>query len=196
MRFSPADLEHPIVQAPMGGGPSTPALAAAVSDAGGLGFLAAGYLAADAVRADVESLRQLTGRPFGINLFAPPQPVPDPRAVERYAHELARRHGAAVGTPRHDDDGWEEKLALVAELEVPVVSFTFGCPDPDEVERLHSAGAAVWITVTTADEARIAERAGADALVVQGVEAGGHRATFDDTAPNDLGLLAAVQLVA
>jgi nitronate monooxygenase len=196
MPFSPTELDHPIVQAPMGGGPSTPALAAAVSDAGGLGFLAAGYLAPDAVRANADSLRQLTGRPFGVNLFAPPQPVPDPRAVERYAHKLARRHGTQVGTPRHDDDGWEEKLALVAELRVPVVSFTFGCPEPEEVERLHAAGAAVWITVTTADEARIAERAGADALVVQGVEAGGHRATFDDTAPNDLGLLAALQLVA
>jgi nitronate monooxygenase len=196
MPFSPTELEHPIVQAPMGGGPSTPALAAAVSDAGGLGFLAAGYLAPDAVRANVDSLRRLTGRPFGVNVFAPPQPVPDPRAVERYAHKLARPHGTQVGAPRHDDDGWEEKLALVAELRVPVVSFTFACPEPEEVERLHAAGAAVWITVTTADEARIAERAGADALVVQGVEAGGHRATFDDTAPNDLGLLAALQLVA
>jgi nitronate monooxygenase len=196
MPFSPTELEHPIVQAPMGGGASTPALAAAVSEAGGLGFLAAGYLAPSAVRADIESLRELTQRPFGINVFAPPQPVPDPRAVERYARALAQRHGAEVGVPRHDDDGWEEKLALVAELAVPVVSFTFGCPEPTVVARLHGAGAAVWITVTTADEARIAERAGADALVVQGVEAGGHRATFDDTEPNDLGLLAALQLVA
>jgi nitronate monooxygenase len=196
MPFSPADLEHPIVQAPMGGGVSTPALAAAVSEAGGLGFLAAGYLAPDKVRADVQALRTLTARPFGVNLFAPPQPVPDPRAVERYAHALARRHGAAVGTPRHDDDAWEEKLALLAELRVPVVSFAFGCPEATEVEKLHAAGAAVWVAVTTADEARTAERAGADALVVQGVEAGGHRATFDDTAPNDFGLLAALQLVA
>ena len=196
MAFSLTTLEHPIVQAPMGGGASTPALAAAVSNAGGLGFLAAGYLAADAVRANVEALRALTDRPFGINIFAPPQPVPNERAVERYARALALRHGAEVGAPRHDDDGWEEKLALVAELRVPVVSFTFGCPEAAVVARLHDAGVAVWATVTTAGEAREAERAGADALVVQGVEAGGHRATFDDTAPNDLGLLAALQLVA
>jgi nitronate monooxygenase len=195
MPFAPTELRHPIVQAPMGGGASTPALAAAVSDAGGLGFLAAGYLAPDRVRADIASLRELTTRPFGVNVFAPPQPVPDPGAVERYARALAHRYGFEVGAPRHDDDGWEEKLALVAELRVPVVSFTFGCPEPDVVARLHDAGAAVWITVTTANEARTAERAGADALVVQGVEAGGHRATFDDTAPNDLGLLAALQLV-
>jgi nitronate monooxygenase len=196
MPFSPTELEQPIVQAPMGGGASTPALAAAVSDAGGLGFLAAGYLAPTAARADVRSLRELTTRPFGVNLFAPPQPVPDTGAVERYAEALAERYGLEVGAPRHDDDGWDEKLALVAELRVPVVSFTFGCPEPEVVARLHEAGAAVWITVTTAAEARIAERAGADTLVVQGVEAGGHRATFDDTAPNDLGLLAALQLVA
>jgi nitronate monooxygenase len=196
MPFSPSELEHPIVQAPMGGGASTPALAAAVSEAGGLGFLAASYLTPDAVRAEIASLRELTARPFGINIFAPPHPVPNARAVERYARALAQRYAVAVGVPRHDDDGWEEKLALVAELGVPVVSFTFGCPEPDDVARLHEAGTAVWATVTTADEARGAERAGADALVVQGVEAGGHRATFDDTATNDLGLLAALQLVA
>ena len=143
------ELEHPIVQAPMGGGASTPALAAAVSEAGGLGFLAAGYLAPGAVRADIEAVRELTRRPFGINLFAPPRPVPDPGAVERYARALAQRHGAEVGEPRHDDDGWEEKLALVAELRVPVVSITFGCPEPAVVARLHEAGAAVWVTVTT-----------------------------------------------
>ena len=122
----------------MGGGASTPALAAAVSEAGGLGFLAAGYKPADAVRADVGAVRAVTARPFGVNLFAPPQPVPDAAAVERYARVL-ERHGA-TGTARHDDDGWEEKLALVAELAVPVVSFAFGCPDGATVERLHAAG--------------------------------------------------------
>src|SRR5918999_3383028 len=140
MPFSPSELEHPIVQAPMGGGISTPALAAAVSGAGGLGFLAAGYVGPDTVRADVAALRDLTARPFGVNMFAPPRPVPDPRAVERYASALARRHGAAAGTPKHDDDGWEEKLALLADLRAPVVSTTFGCPQPAEIERLHDAG--------------------------------------------------------
>src|SRR5215218_5709642 len=146
MPFSPTELEHPIVQAPMGGGASTPALAAAVSEAGGLGFLAAGYLAPDTVRRDIEAVRALTRRPFGVNLFAPPQPVPDPAAVERYARALAREH--EVGEPRHDDDGWEQKLALLAELRVPVVSVTFGCPEPAAVERLRTAGCALWVTVT------------------------------------------------
>jgi nitronate monooxygenase len=197
--FSLGSLEHPIVQAPMGGGPSTPALAAAVAEAGGLGFLAAGYRTVDAVRADVEAVRERTGRPFGVNLFAPPGPATDPTAVERFAAELggeAERYGAPVGEPRHDDDGWEEKLALMAELAVPVVSCTFGCPSVEVVARLREAGSAVWVTVTTPAEARHAAEAGADALVVQGVEAGGHRASFDDARPGDIGLLALLQLVA
>lgn len=138
-------MEHPIVQAPLAGGPSTPALAAAVSDAGGLGFLAAGYKAVDAVAADVEAVRGRTERPFGINLFAPPQPVADPAALRRYAEELRARYGDRLGEPRHDDDGWEGKLALAAEAHVPVVSFTFGCPPADEVARLREAGCAVWV---------------------------------------------------
>jgi nitronate monooxygenase len=184
-------LTHPIVQAPMGGGPSTPALAAAVAEAGGLGFLAAGYKTVDAVRADIEELRALSDRPFGVNLFAPPGPAED---VRGFADELAveaERYGVPLGDPRHDDDGWESKLALMAELEVPVVSFTFGCPRASELARLGEA----WVTVTTPAEAREAAAAGADALVVQGVEAGGHRATFDDAVPGEIGLLALLQLV-
>jgi len=176
----------------MGGGPSTPALAAAVGEAGGLGFLAAGYKAVDAVRADIEALRALTDRPFGVNLFAPPAPSADD--VSAFADGLsaeADRYGVPLGEPRHDDDGWEAKLALMAELEVPVVSITFGCPAPAELAPL----AETWVTVTTPAEARAATEAGADALVVQGIEAGGHRGTFDDGAPGEYGLLALLQLV-
>src|SRR5215213_131043 len=185
--FTLAELEIPIVQAPMGGGPSTPELA----EAGGLGFLAAGYKKADAVRADVEALRALSSRPFGMNVFAPPGPSPDPAAVDAYARTLS----GELGSPRHDDDGWADKLALVAEEHVPVVSFTFGCPSGDEIGALHAAGCAVWVTATTAAEAVAAVDAGADALVVQGVEAGGHRGSWDDAAPGDFGLLALLQVV-
>jgi nitronate monooxygenase len=191
--FGPDRLEHPIVQAPMGGGPSTPELAAAVADAGGLGFLAAGYRTPDAVRSDVAALRALSDRPFGVNLFAPPGPSPDTGAVAAYAESLSGE--GELGEPRHDDDWWEGKLELVADERVPVVSFTFGCPAADVVGRLHDAACAAWVTVTTAGEAVVARDAGADALVVQGAEAGGHRASFDDSAPGDVGLLALLQLV-
>jgi nitronate monooxygenase len=192
-------LEHPIVQAPMGGGPSTPRLAAAVAEAGGLGFLAAGYKTTDAVRADIVALRGLTARPFGVNLFAPPGLEADRSELDRYAaalREEAERYGVQTGEPRHDDDSYEEKLALVVEERVPIVSFTFGCPAEDEIERLHDAGVEVWVTVTTPDEAASAADAGVDTLVAQGVEAGGHRGTFDDSRAGDIGLLALLQLLA
>lgn len=197
-RFAPSELEHPIVAAPLAGGPSTAALAAAVSGAGGLGFLAAGYRTPEDVRADIGELRGATDRPFGVSLFVPAPSAAGPDQVRRYAESLreeAARYGVEPGAPRHDDDRWAEKLDLVAAEGVPVVSFTFGCPADDVVEQLHAAGCAVWVTVTTPAEARMAQLAGADALVVQGVEAGGHRGSFDLEAPGDFGLLALLQLV-
>jgi len=191
--FSLADIDVPIVQAPMAGGASTPALAAAVAEAGGLGFLAAGYKSADAARADIQELRSLSDRPFGVNLFAPPGRAPDGALVDVYAGRLRAAGAEPVGEPRHDDDGWSEKLDLVRELRVAVVSFVFGCPSREEIDALHAAGCAVWVTVTTGAEAAVARDAGADALVAQGVEAGGHRGTWDDAAPGDLGLIALLQ---
>jgi nitronate monooxygenase len=197
-----AALREPIVQAPLAGGASTPRLAAAVNTAGGLGFLAAGYKTPDAVRADIRTLRSLTGDPFGVNVFAPPPPAPPagPAAVGAYATGLraeADHYRVELGEPRHDDDGFQAKLVLVAGERVPVVSFTFGCPEPDVVARLHDAGCDVWVTVTNPHEALGAQSAGADALVVQGFEAGGHRAYFtDEPDADDLGLLVALRLVA
>jgi nitronate monooxygenase len=196
--FSFSELEHPIVQAPLGGGPSTPALAAAVSEAGGLGFLASGYRAPDAVRGDIRELRRLSSRPFGLNLFVPGPASGDPAALERYAGALAgeaERLGVSLGESSYDDDRWDEKLALAREERVPVVAFTFGCPDDGELRSLQEAGAAVWITVTTPEEASLAAGRGADALIVQGIEAGGHRGSADPAAPGDIGLLALLQLV-
>jgi nitronate monooxygenase len=193
-------LAHPIVQAPMGGGPSTPALAAAVSGAGGLGFLAAGYGPPAAMRADIKKLRSLLSdeAPFGMNVFAPPGHGAGAAEVVAYAERLsgeAERSGSELGEPRWDDDSYAEKLELLRAERVRVVSFTFGCPSGEDVERLHGARTAAWVTATTPDEARAARAAGADAVIVQGVEAGGHRGGFDDSAPGQLGLLALLQLV-
>jgi nitronate monooxygenase len=191
-------LEHPIVQAPLAGGASTPALAAAVSEAGALGFLAAGYRTAAAVRSDLGELGSLTSRPHGLNLFVPGAPAQDRAQFERYAGTLAgeaARYGAELGEPRHDDDHWDDKLALAAEERVPVVSFAFGCPAAATLAELQAAGCETWVTVTSPAEAATAARAGADALVVQGAEAGGHRGSFDAAAAADIGLLALLQLV-
>lgn len=192
--FSLTQLDHPIVQAPMAGGTSTPELARAVCEAGGLGFLAAGYRSPADLQADIKGFRGSTDRPFGVNVFSPAGPAAPPETVERYASRFAE--GTELGTPRHDDDGYAEKLDLLTTLRVPIVSFAFGCPSADDVARIRDAGSAVWITVTTPAEAQLAVRAGADALVVQGTEAGGHRGSFDDTAPGEIGLLALLRLVA
>ena len=192
-------LRRPVVQAPMAGGPSTPALAAAVSEAGGLGCLAAGYRTPEAVREEVRAVRALTGQRFAVNVFVPGPPADDD-AVRRYAGELAgeaRRWGVDLGEPRADDDAWEAKVALLAEERVPVVSFTFGLPRAEMVAALHAAGATVLVTVTAPEEAAAARDAGADALVVQGLEAGGHRGGLHDRdGEGEYGLLALLRLVA
>ena len=192
-------LEVPIVGAPMGGGPSTPALAAAVSEAGGLGFLAGGYKSAADVERELGEVRAATSRPFGVNLFVPARPTVDDEAIETYAASLAgeaERYGVALGEPRWDDDGWETKLELLARERPAVVSFTFGRPDREVVAWLQEEDVSVWCTVTTPAEARLAAAAGVDALVVQGAEAGGHQSSFDDTDDPPIALLELVRLVA
>lgn len=167
----------------MAGGPSTPALAAAVSGAGALGSLAAGYKSPEAVREEIHAVRERTDRPVGLNLLIAPPAEVDPAALERYRESLrpeAERYGVRLGEPRGDDDHRAAKLAVAIEERVPVVSFAFGCPTAEEVGELHRHGSTVWVTVTEPSEAREAEEAGADALVVQGVEAGGHRGSFED----------------
>lgn len=197
--FDLTTLEQPIVQAPMAGGPSTPQLAIAVCEAGGLGFLAAGYKQAQAVSAEIEAVRAATTRPFGINLFVPTPKPTNPESVREYLRELvpeAARQGVELGEPRYDDDQWEQKLELVCQQQVPVVSFTFGCPSAEVIERLHGAGIAAWVTITSTEEAGQARDAGADALIVQGTEAGGHRGGFLDDDSGGIGLLALLRLVA
>jgi len=169
-----------------------------VCEAGGLGFLAAGYKTATALADDVEALRRLTRRPFGVNIFYPVrEPVDDAQVaayVDRLAGEAAR-HGVTAGEPRWTDDDWEAKLELMRREQPAVVSFTFGCPDKEIVDELHAAGSSVWCTVTSPSEAEQAASAGVDAIVVQGGEAGGHQASFHDHANDPFPLLTLLQIV-
>ena len=187
-----APLPEPmIVLAPLAGGPTTPELVAAVTDAGGLGFLAAGYLTPEAFREQIRRARALTPGALGANLFCLREEPVHEEAIAAYAAELASeaaRFDVELGLPSFDDDGYAAKLAVALDEGVEVLSFTFGCPEAGDIERAQAAGAGVWVTVTTTAEALDAAARGADALVVQGSEAGGHRGSWRDDAP-DLPLL-------
>jgi nitronate monooxygenase len=192
-------FRYPIVQAPMAGGASCPQLAAAVSDAGGLGFLAAGYKTADGMYEEIKHLRGLTGAPFGVNVFMPQTRHADRAAVDLYRSQLAGEadwYDTALGDPESGwDDGYDAKLAILLDDPVPVVSFTFGCPPRMVFERFHRAGTYTIVTVTTPEEARAAQWSGADAVCVQSIEAGGHQGTHKDDPATDaagIGLLSLV----
>ena len=183
--FDFGSLRRPIIVAPMAGGPSTPQLAAAGTNAGGLGFVAGGYLTADAFAERITATRKLTTGPIGVNLFVPQPSVAVRQEIEAYAAALSvdvERHGATLGDPRYgDDDGWAAKLEIVFDIRPEVVSFTFGLPTADQCDRLRKVGIATVGTVTTVKEARQASDL-VDAIAVQGPAAGGHRGTFDPVA--------------
>jgi len=177
----------------MAGGPSTPALAAAVANAGGLGFLAAGYVTPRRVAEAITAARSLTGGPIGVNLFVPQPCVASDAQLDHYREllvPLARHFRVEPGDPYPDDDGWQEKLDVVADASPEAVSFTFGCPEPAVLARLSGCGVLTMVTISSLEEAARAVDAGAGALVVQGPEAGGHRSIFDaGTEPPTAGLL-------
>ncbi|MDQ4106614.1 MAG: nitronate monooxygenase [Actinomycetota bacterium] len=175
-------IDHPVIQAPMAGGITTPGLVAAVSNAGGLGSLGAGYMAPEALRKAVSEIRSLTQRPFAVNLFVP-EPFDEASARVRRVNELMEPYRAELGIGIPDEVGayarsFADQLAVVIEERVPVFSFTFGVPAEEQTSSLKEAGTAVIGTATTVREALTLEAAGVDAVTGQGAEAGGHRGTF------------------
>lgn len=187
---------HPIIQAPMGGGPTTPELVAAVSNAGGLGFLAAGYLTANELRDQVERVRQLTSRPFGVNAFVDgstsgaTDSAPMLEFLERWATELGAEEPSVVEA---DPIALGDLAQVALEMDVAVFSFTFGVPDRTMMRDLHSAGVVIIGTATTVNEAMLLNEVSVDAVVAQGAEAGAHRASFIE--PIDRGTIGTLALV-
>jgi nitronate monooxygenase len=144
--------------------------------------------------AEITAVRAATAEPFGVNVFVPGAPYPDRRALAGYLDSL----GPGLGDASWDDDGFDGKVAALLADPPAITSFTFGCPPPGVIRALQDAGSAVVITVTSPAEAALAEQAGADALCVQGYEAGAHRGTFvnDDAPGRDRDLLALIGEVA
>ena len=175
-------LTYPIIQGPMAGGASTPELAAAVSNAGGLGSLAVSLVAPQTITSQAARIRALTGRPFCLNLFVQQTPAPSAAEIDQ-AIALLRPAWASLGwssLPRPDSWCQDFNAQFVALLDIKpaVASFTFGILTREQVARLHGAGILVIGTVTTVAEGLAWQEAGADAVIASGIASGGHRGTF------------------
>lgn len=176
-------IELPIVQAPMAGVQGS-ALAIAVSNGGGLGSLPCAMLGAEAMRSELAAIRAGTGRPFNVNFFCHRPPQPDAAREAAWRAALAPYYaelgidpaGVPDGPARHPFS--DEAAGLLEEFRPPVVSFHFGLPSPALLARVKSWGAKVLSSATTVEEARWLEAHGADAVIAQGLEAGGHRGSF------------------
>lgn len=178
------DIPLPILQAPMAGVQGS-ALAVAVSQAGGLGALPAAMLSPDTLRKELAEIRARTDRPYNVNFFCHSQPKPDPEREARWREALAPYYAelgidvAAASVPGPSRSPFDaEAAALVEELRPPVVSFHFGLPAPELLERVRRTGARILSSATTLEEALWLEARGVDAIVAQGIEAGGHRGMF------------------
>ena len=194
-------VRYPVIQAPMAG-VSTPALAAAVSKAGGLGSIGVGAVAAPAAREMIRAIRDRTAAPFNVNLFCH---RPSGRDPAREAAWLARLRPAFAALGAEPPAALREiyasflnneaMLAMLLEERPPVVSFHFGLPDAARLAALRDAGITLLATATSPREAAQAEAAGVHALVAQGIEAGGHRGVFDGLPDELIGTFALVRLL-
>jgi nitronate monooxygenase len=196
-------IRIPVIQAPMAG-VSTPALAAAVSNAGALGSLAVGTAGVAETREMIRETRRRTPGPFNVNLFCHRPPRRDPAREASWLSTLApvfRSYDAApperLAEVYATFIGDDAMLAMLLEERPSVVSFHFGLPSRDALAALRAAGVRLLGSATNLDEARDLEEEGVDAVIAQGYEAGGHRGVFDPDAPDDrLGTLALTRLLA
>ncbi|MDY7511231.1 NAD(P)H-dependent flavin oxidoreductase [Ralstonia wenshanensis] len=195
-------LSTPIIQAPMAG-ISTPAMAAAVSEAGGLGSIGVGAMDAAAARKAIRETRELTSKPFNVNLFCHVPATANAELEKSWLDYLApefARFDAPVPTTLREiyqsfvADG--AMFEMLLEERPAVVSFHFGLPAQEKIDALHAAGIVLLASATSLKEARLIEAAGIDAIVAQGIEAGGHRGIFDpDGYDEGLGTLALVRVL-
>lgn len=179
-----AGISHPIIQAPMAGGPSTPKLVAAVSNAGGLGSLGCGYLTPEKIDQDIREVKTLTNKPFAVNLFVPNSAAQTPISqkvlskIDEYSKELGIDTPEMPGPPKYS---FEDQILVILKHHVPVFSFTFGIPDQALMKELIDQNIFIIGTATCVDEGELLKDAGCNAIVAQGSEAGGHRGTFEST---------------
>lgn len=177
-------IEHPIIQAPMAGGPTTPELVAAVSNAGGLGSFPGGYLSPDELEDAIRKIRALTDKPFAVNLFVSEKPRKrkPPQKVMKKLAEIAGEVGADLpDSVEGESFTFEDELGVILDNNVPVFSFTFGVPKRKHMNELRRRKITVIGTATCVREGIKLAEAGCSAVIAQGSEAGAHRGTFPET---------------
>ncbi len=203
MRFQELfGTELPIIQAPMAGVQGA-ALAIAVCEAGGLGSLPCAMLSVEAMRKELATLRTQTTRPFNVNFFCHQTPLPNAEREQAWRTALAPYY-AAFGIDANAIPAGPGRMPFSAEIadvleefRPPVVSFHFGLPAPELVVRVRSWGSKILSSATTVDEARWLEAHGADAIIAQGLEAGGHRGQFlSDDLLKQMGTFALIPQIA
>lgn len=196
------DVELPVIQAPMAGSQGS-ALAIAVSEAGGLGSLPCALLGPDQIRSELRAITAATSKPYNVNFFVHRPPQPDEAREAAWRRLLAPYYAefgldpspTAAGPARmpFNDDAAD----VLEEFKPPVVSFHFGLPSAQLVTRVKQSGAKILSSATTVDEARWLEARGVDAVIAQGLEAGGHRGIFlSDDLTTQVGTFALVQQIA
>lgn len=195
------NIDLPIVQAPMAGGHTTPELVAAVCNAGGLGGFGAAVLPPQEIRDGIDAIRALTDKPFVVNLFVLGDIEADDEVIARSQARLAPiRAALGIPTPPTPTRFFEDNRAQIQatiDAAPPAVSFTFGIPDNAVLDDFRKAGSLIIGTATNVKEARAWESAGADALCIQGIEAGGHRGTMPDISEaRDIGVMTLIPDVA
>lgn len=177
------NIELPIIQAPMAGAQGS-SLAIAVCEAGGLGSLPAAMLSAQSLRAELAVITQQTRRPYNVNFFCHSEPATDTAQDSRWRAALAPYYAELGVDPASTSAAPARKpfdkaaCEVLEEFRPPVVSFHFGLPSDDLLRRVRTWGAKVLATATTLNEALWLESRGVDAIIAQGLEAGGHRGTF------------------
>ncbi len=176
-------IRYPIIQAGMAGGVTTPELVAAVSNAGGLGTLGAGYMSPEEMRKGIQEIRALTTKPFAVNLFIPQPVVENPKIIEEMNHHLDFYRQQLHLTKLSPEiplflDAFPRQIEVILSEEVPVFSFTFGALPQEILNKMKNAEITLIGTATTVEEGVYLEKSGVDLIVAQGWEAGGHRGTF------------------
>lgn len=183
---STLNIEYPIIQAGMAGGATTPELIANVSNAGGLGTLGAAYMKPEDIKQAIHDIRKLTTKPFSVNLFCVENSDEPNDEEKNVVKKELLRIGRDLGVKESDiqfnaADYFDEQFQVLIDEKVPVISTAFGLLPEDKAKQAKENGIIITSMITTVEEAVLAETSGADIIIAQGSDAGGHRSTFDLT---------------